>query len=313
MTQYTGKTGSVNKTFTELSTQSSGHPNTFNPIYRQLMDNDAELEKKVSDHAAAADPHPQYATDTDLTNHTGAADPHTQYAKKAGDTFTGMVTVNRGAETLALKTNDTQDHVYMSLYADSQAPTTRSGYLGFASPGLPSLHVTNEMLNGDIVLTPNGTGGVSVGKNIKMNNNSIVGANQLQLFNGTRLAETSGQRTSLNAEADRFDVVSEDGSRYILRAEEGTGQLQFMRFDMLGAHKVVRSGKDANGIFTQVDYYRSDEATLFQRTILSGTPDANGNYPYVTIKRFANDGTTEVFSLQYIITYDADGDYTMIT
>jgi hypothetical protein len=41
---------------------------------------DSEVTTAVSNHEGAANPHPAYATDTDLTNHVGAADPHAVYA-----------------------------------------------------------------------------------------------------------------------------------------------------------------------------------------------------------------------------------------
>jgi hypothetical protein len=54
-------------------------------------------------HVAAADPHPQYATDTDLSGHTGRTDnPHGVTAvqvgavNKAGDTVTGDLILNDG-------------------------------------------------------------------------------------------------------------------------------------------------------------------------------------------------------------------------
>lgn len=47
----------------------------------------------VANHEAASNPHPQYATDADLSAHVAASDPHTQYVEKAGDTMTGTLTL----------------------------------------------------------------------------------------------------------------------------------------------------------------------------------------------------------------------------
>jgi hypothetical protein len=66
-----------------------------------------------------------------------------------------------------------------------------------------------------------------------------------------------------------------------------------------------RSGKDANGKFTTVEIKRQD-GTLFMKSVLSGTVDANGNYPTRTETFYA--GTTEIGNIIYSRTFDADGD-----
>lgn len=44
---------------------------------------DSEVATAISDHESAIDPHPLYATDSDLTNHVIAADPHAVYQKES--------------------------------------------------------------------------------------------------------------------------------------------------------------------------------------------------------------------------------------
>lgn len=235
-----------------------------------------------------------------------------QYAKKAGETFTGAVNMDGGGQVLNLKPG-TADHAYMGIYAETQAPTIRSGYIGYPNAGNTTLTVGNDMSGGNVALTPGAGGRVVLNGDTNMGGRMIYGIKDLCFANATKLSETAGTRTALNAESNRFDVITSDGNKYIATMNGMTGSLQFMSFDLLGGNKVVRSGKDANGIFTQVDYYRVDEATLFQRSKLSGMPDANGNYPTVTLTRYADDGVTVIGTLSYNITYDADGDYTLVT
>jgi|GEM_PF-6140845 hypothetical protein len=80
--------------------------------------------------------------------------------------------------------------------------------------------------------------------------------------------------------------------------------------DKLANYKVTKSGKDANGIFTTVEYRRQDD-TLFMRSVLSN-PDANGNYQTDTWTYYAADGTTPVETKVWTMTYDTDGDITNI-
>lgn len=92
-----------------------------------------------------------------------------------------------------------------------------------------------------------------------------------------------------------------------LPTRDGFGRLVA---DMTANYKVTKSGKDANGIFTTVEYRRPDD-TLFMRSVLSN-PDANGNYQTDTWTFYAADGTTPVETKVWTITYDVDGDITSI-
>lgn len=64
---------------------------------------------------------------------------------------------------------------------------------------------------------------------LNMGNNIMHNVKDLRLTNTTKLGETVGQRTSLSVEGNRFDVITSDGSEYILRAEFNTGILEFKR------------------------------------------------------------------------------------
>lgn len=73
----------------------------------------------------------------------------------------------------------------------------------------------------------------------------------------------------------------------------------------LGIFNVYKSGKDANGIFTIVEYKRSD-GTLYARSVLSG--GTSPQYTTRTITYYAADGTTVIRTDPYTLVYDADGD-----
>lgn len=63
---------------------------------------------------------------------------------------------------LALREDGT-NHVYMEFYADSGATTTRSAYFGFPSNGVSGITLCNQMTDGCICISPNGTGTVELG------------------------------------------------------------------------------------------------------------------------------------------------------
>ncbi|KZE55780.1 hypothetical protein AV540_00050 [Brevibacillus parabrevis] len=81
--------------------------------------------------------------------------------------------------------------------------------------------------------------------------------------------------------------------------------------DQLARLKITKSGKDANGKFTQIDYKRELDNTLFMRSVLSN-PDSNGNYQTNTWTYYKADGATASETKVWTITYDADGDVTSV-
>lgn len=66
----------------------------------------------------------------------------------------------------------------------------------------------------------------------------------------------------------------------------------------------TRENKDANGIFTTINYFRTD-GSLAKTSVLSGgtTPQ----YAYRTETWFESDGVTEAYQTTYALTYDEDG------
>ncbi|AWX58329.1 hypothetical protein AB432_026270 [Brevibacillus brevis] len=227
-------------------------------------------------------------TQAKLDAHTGAADPHTQYAKKTGDI--AIRVANTAPAFQLFDTDGTADKRLVNIVSDS---------------GMVAFHLLKDDGQWDkSLLTLNFNGIVDIGDQF------VVNTKEIQFKNGTKIAEESNIRSLFAANGNRFDVVSEDGRRFLMDLDENSASARFMRFDMLGLNKTVRSLKDANGKFRQVDYYRTDGTTLFMRTILNGTPDENGNYPSMTVKRYKDDGVTEAYSNNLPLAYDGDGDYT---
>jgi len=71
-------------------------------------------------------------------------------------------------------------------------------------------------------------------------------------------------------------------------------------------YRSYASSKDGVGIFTVVEYKRTD-ATLYMRSTLS-TPDGNGNYTKATWQVYNDAGTTLVDTIVWTLGYDANGD-----
>ncbi|WDU82261.1 hypothetical protein [Caloramator sp. Dgby_cultured_2] len=68
--------------------------------------------------------------------------------------------------------------------------------------------------------------------------------------------------------------------------------------------KQEKSGKDSNGIYTQVNYKRED-GTLYMRSVLSG--GTSPQYTTRTITVYDTDGTTALETITHTLTYDSDG------
>lgn len=63
------------------------------------------------------------------------------------------------------------------------------------------------------------------------------------------------------------------------------------------------SGKDSNGIFTTLEWKRSD-ATLAKKSVLSG--GTSPKYTARTVTFYAADGATLLETKEYTLTYDGD-------
>lgn len=69
--------------------------------------------------------------------------------------------------------------------------------------------------------------------------------------------------------------------------------------------KMVKSSKDANGIFTTLTYRRKADNSLFATSVLSG--GTSPNYTTRTITYYEQNGTTIRKTVTYTLSYDADG------
>lgn len=74
--------------------------------------------------------------------------------------------------------------------------------------------------------------------------------------------------------------------------------------------RMVRSGKDANGVFVTVQYYRVG-GNLALQSVLSG--GASPSYTTRTETEYGTDGTTALTTTTYTLTYDTDGSLTTET
>jgi hypothetical protein len=116
---------------------------------------------------------------TMIANKTGTlyytgVDTDTRYAKlTAVQTITGATTIsgNGTAEAISVK-GGTANQVFLGLYADSSAQTTRSAWLGFGSAGTLDLTMKNERTNGNLALNTTGTGAVVTSGTLNLNINT---------------------------------------------------------------------------------------------------------------------------------------------
>ncbi|KEQ23728.1 hypothetical protein [Paenibacillus tyrfis] len=69
-----------------------------------------------------------------------------------------------------------------------------------------------------------------------------------------------------------------------------------------------RSGKDANGKYTIIEYKRQGSNTLYSKSELSGTVDSKGNYPIRKQYYYDSDGITVIKTITYTRTFDSNGE-----
>src|SRR5690606_33212471 len=95
MAIYTGDPNKeINLATTEFTTQTPGHPNSFNPKFRQMLDNDANLDKRINDHKnASVLDHPDGSVTTSKLA-DGAVTSGKLAAEAATDTVIGTRTIN---------------------------------------------------------------------------------------------------------------------------------------------------------------------------------------------------------------------------
>lgn len=77
-----------------------------------------------------------------------------------------------GSTALNLKAGASADHVYMQLYADSAAQSTRSGWFGYGSAGTSDMAIKNEMTGGNLNLSTLGT--ITFDKPVRLKNFTVA-------------------------------------------------------------------------------------------------------------------------------------------
>lgn len=70
-------------------------------------------------------------------------------------------------------------------------------------------------------------------------------------------------------------------------------------------YKMIKSGKDSNGVFTTVQFYRKSDNTLAEKSVLSG--GTSPKYTTRTVTNYGIDGTTVETTETYTLSYDTDG------
>lgn len=70
-------------------------------------------------------------------------------------------------------------------------------------------------------------------------------------------------------------------------------------------YKIYKSSKDSNGVFTTVEYKRSD-STIAIKSVLSG--GTSPQYTTRTITYYATNGTTVLKTTTLTLSYDSDGE-----
>lgn len=139
------------------------------------------------------------ALDTDVVKLAGSQNILGNKTFVAIPTFSAGFNQTSGNANLvgvAIKTGGL-DHGYISYYSRDASPTTRTAYVGVGSAGATDFTVANEMTNGNIVLSPNGTGKVSInsGGGLNVISGTISG-------NGSGLTALSGSNISTGTVAD---------------------------------------------------------------------------------------------------------------
>ncbi|MGC5328874.1 hypothetical protein [Brevibacillus sp. SYSU BS000544] len=118
-------------------------------------------------------------------------------------------------------------------------------------------------------------------------------------------ASVGGQSlTQLDARYSPAAHVGAGGNAHALATTSTAGFMGPDDKQRLIDYSEYASGKDGNGIYTVMDYKRSD-GTLYMKSTLSNA-DASGNYQTMTWNFYNAAGTTIVSTKTWTLTYDAD-------
>lgn len=99
--------------------------------------------------------------------------------------------------------------------------------------------------------------------------------------------------------------VGSGGNAHALATTTAAGFMGPEDKQRLTDYNEYASGKDTNGIYTVMEYKRTD-GTLYLKSTLSN-PDASGNYQTMTWQFYDAAGTSVLSTKTWTLTYDADG------
>lgn len=127
-------------------------------------------------------------------------------------TFSAAPSFNAGALTASLGPGSA-DHAYLAIFARTSSPGVRSGYFGVGTGGSTLITVANEMTNGSISLSPNGTGTVNITTTLTEAGQRVFSPNNLPTKTQVGLANvdntsdankpvSTAQQTALNLKAN---------------------------------------------------------------------------------------------------------------
>lgn len=115
------------------------------------------------------------------------------------------------------------------------------------------------------------------------------------------MADKNIQMTQRNASNTGWDNLYPITKAENVLTQDGSNLAAYLNNNF----QIYKRGKDANGIFTIVEYKRAD-GTLYARSVLSG--GTSPKYTTRTITYYGTDGTTVIRTDPYTLVYDADGD-----
>lgn len=141
-------------------------------------------------------------TDPTLGTHVGDRDYNDgRYGRLASQNeWDADQTFSGGPAALKLKTDGSNDHVYVEFYTRDSDINTRSAYFGYAATATNHLSLVNQITNGDIRLSATGTGVLT--------------------FNGNRVLTVADEGAGNGLDADTLDSIQ---STQFLRTDTADG------------------------------------------------------------------------------------------
>jgi hypothetical protein len=190
-----------------------------------------------------------------------------------------------------------------AVYSIPTPAINTSYYIYIKSDGTFSHYTTGAEVDGAVLLWIVATGSTVDALTTTDQRGQISGSAQAvkDLLDAHEAANDPHPQYETSSEAQaKADNAEANAKAYAITREA------MERLDQNGV-EVHRSGKDSNGKFTTIEVKRPD-GTLFMKSVLSGTIDTNGNYPTRTESFYDESGVTELASIVYSRTFDADGD-----